>query len=131
MLTINQIDYPWVSPRLVQEVLVGCGSKSTTAKNYRLIASLLSHILINPDKFTLTERERTCLFWFAHGKPRQEISLLMHIKEGYVRTLVKRIKHKQHCNTIAEAIFITMRFKNLELNEQSITELLYKVNEGG
>jgi DNA-binding CsgD family transcriptional regulator len=124
----TQINYPWVSPRLVQEILIGAGRKNATAKNYRLIASLLSYILINPNSLVLTERERTYLFWIVHGKKIEEISVLMKIKEISIYNLVKKIKQKLHCNTMEEAIFISMRFKYFGLNEKSIMGLLYEIN---
>jgi len=128
MFPIN-LEYPWVSPRLIEEILVGCGSINASSENYRLLASLLAHVIVNPNVTSLTERERACLFWFAHGKSYQEISVLMNIKSGSIRTYVKRIKHKLNCHTTIEAVFMTMRFRYFGLNEQSIIEMYKKIKE--
>jgi DNA-binding CsgD family transcriptional regulator len=105
-------DDVWVSLKLVNEFLAVCGNHSPTFEQKKFITDFLSYININTETKNirfLSERERTCLFWIAHGKTIEEIALLMQIKTCTVQTYRHRILSKLQCRTVAQAVFLAIR----------------------
>jgi DNA-binding CsgD family transcriptional regulator len=104
----------WVSAKLTNEILWRCGNPTPTDAQSQFMADLLSYVVENPflDNITLlSERERTCLFWIAHGKSVEEMAPLMHIKPCTVQTYRRRILTKLQCNSLSQAVFLTMCYR--------------------
>lgn len=107
----------WVSSNLVDEVLLACGNNSPTPMQCKFVDELLSFVIVNPAAEgvkSLSERERTCLFWVAHGKTIEEMAALMHIKTTTVQTYHQRIRSKLRCATLAQAVFWVMCYQPVE-----------------
>ena len=104
----------WVSKKMVTDILRVCGNSSPTPPQQQLISDLLAYSIVNPHAekiYTLSERERTCLFWVAHGKTIEEMTKLMQIKHCTVQTYRNRIRAKLHCKSLAQAVFVAMCYK--------------------
>lgn len=104
----------WVSDKLANEILLVCGNSAPTIKHHHFILNLLSHMIVNPTAdniHLLSERERTCLFWIAHGMTVKEMTHLMHVKPCTVQTYRRRILTKLNCKTLTQAVFSTMCYQ--------------------
>ena len=108
----------WVSSKLVKDVLFICGNPSPTTNQCELMTDLLDYVMINPGTkgiHLLSERERTCLFWIAHGKSTEEMAPLMRVKLSTIQTYRNRIRKKLRCQTLAQAVFLTMCYQPKEV----------------
>ena len=58
--------------------------------------------------FQLTPRERECLLWAARGKTYKEISLIIGLAYGSVKTHLDRSRFKLNCVSLAQATAAAM-----------------------
>jgi DNA-binding CsgD family transcriptional regulator len=112
-LNMSKNDF-WVSSQLANDILNICGNPSPTFKQSKLIMDLLSYVIVNPaadNICILSERERTCLFWVAHGKTVKEMAPLMQVKACTVQTYRRRILSKLKCDSLSQAVFLAMCYQ--------------------
>ncbi len=104
----------WAPSKLVNDILFACGNSSPSPRQHCLISELLSYAIANPHSKqieSLSDRERTCLFWISQGNTVKQTADLMRIEKSTVVTYRQRIKTKLKCKSLTHAVFITMCYK--------------------
>lgn len=106
--------YNKIPEKLAYDIIFALGNTSPNGKQLQLMQELLSYTKINPiiqEKNMLSEQEKICLFWMAHGKSFAETAELMNITKNTVATYIKRVKEKLKSKTVAQSIFMTMCYQ--------------------
>ncbi len=103
-------------PQLTEEVLQRVGILRPNSQQITLVKALLDYLAnereIQFDE-RLSNRERTCLYFIAQGKNLDAIADVMNIKRTTVATFIRRIKLKLDCDTLAQAVFEGMGYKDI------------------
>jgi DNA-binding CsgD family transcriptional regulator len=99
--------------RLARALLHVLGNDHPSQKQINLMHTLLEktvieHHLVFDRK--LTEREKCCLFLIASGQTTIQIADLLNVKSSTVDTWRKSIKQKLNSNTMAQAVFVGIRY---------------------
>lgn len=98
------------------EVLQRLGILRPSEQQIMLVRSVLDYLANEREiqfDTRLSRREKTCLYLIAKGKSLEEIAGLMNIKRTTVATFIKRIKIKLDCDTLAQAVFEGIGYKDL------------------
>ncbi|MFI4955296.1 MAG: helix-turn-helix transcriptional regulator [Gammaproteobacteria bacterium] len=101
-------------PQLTTEVLQRLGIIRPSNQQITLVRAMLDYLANEREiqfDARLSHREKTCLYFIAKGKSLEEIAGLMNIKRTTVATFIKRIKTKLACDTLAQAVFEGMGYK--------------------
>jgi DNA-binding CsgD family transcriptional regulator len=59
-------------------------------------------------RLSLSQRERQCLLWIARGKTYLEVSMILGIRYGTVKSNLDSARYKLNCGTLAGATAIAV-----------------------
>ncbi len=101
-------------------LLNAVGINEPNMKQVSLIETLLKNTTITATMLfdsRLTQREKQCLYWAAMGKSSQETSELLDVTKHTIELHRKKIKKKLQCRSLAQAVYVALRFDHLALKD--------------
>lgn len=106
---------------LAKQMLRYLGIAKPSKKQLITVDSILFNTTLKAELFIdmrLTKREAECLLLTAHGKSSLETGELLNISKLTVETHRRSIKQKFACKTMAQAVFLGIKYgvvhKNIE-----------------
>jgi DNA-binding CsgD family transcriptional regulator len=103
---------------LEKELFNYFGVKNPTNTQFNLMRRLVGQISINKQLLfddCLTQQERGCLFYAAHGYSVKETAEFLGCAERTTKYYRKEILRKLECVNMAQAVFIGIRYNYLHL----------------